>query len=200
MKVQRGVEFGMLTDGPETPLGSHVIRKLAAQVVVEATERQSGEEIPRQVSEAPLAAEPADGELHIVRCCPEELGQVSSDDRGEAFRSRQLRHLAKICPAARPSYMAIDRLCKGADHLHQARGWASLHAESAQAAAEILGARRERDLSQQPKGPNERRISGYHGEAALRSLCRCRRDGFELSSSDEQLDDLVPFLGGWKPN
>ena len=132
----------------EAPLGSDVVRKLAAQVVVEATERQPGEEIPRQVGEAPLAAEPADGELHIVRCCPEEPGQISSDDRGEAFRSRQLRHLAKVRPAAGTRHMAIDRLGQGAHHLDQARARTSLHAESAQAAAEILGARRERDLGQ----------------------------------------------------
>jgi hypothetical protein len=41
MKVQRGIELGMLADGPEAPLGSDVIRKLAAQVVVEAAEGQA---------------------------------------------------------------------------------------------------------------------------------------------------------------
>jgi hypothetical protein len=82
MKVQRGIELRMLADGPEAPLGSDVIRKLAAEVVVEAAEGQPREKIPRQISEAPLAAKPADGELHIFRRCPEESGQVSSDDRG----------------------------------------------------------------------------------------------------------------------
>jgi hypothetical protein len=46
---------------------------------------------------------------------------------------------------------------------------------------------------------DERRIVRRYREASLRSLCRCRRDGFELSSFDEQLHDLLPPLASWQP-
>jgi hypothetical protein len=95
--------------------------------------------------------------------------------------------------------MAIDCIGQGSNDLDQAGPGTDVHANRPQTFPKLLAARRERNLGQQPEGADERRIVRRYREASLSGLRRGSCDGFELSPSGDQLDNLLPPLAGWQP-
>ena len=176
-----------------------MVGELAAQVVVEVPDRQAREEVPRQLGKPLFAREPAHGQLDVLRRRTEETRQVRPGDRGQAFRSCKLRHFAEVGASSRAPDMVIDRLGKAAHQSHERRRGLDVDSKRSEMRGKILRACRERDLCQKPERMDKGRIAGSSRKATLGGGSSCRRDRLELSALAEQLDDLIPFLGGRNP-